>query len=266
MPPLLLKSSKIMDFDRLKIYQKEYPNLPWSTIQRVLKTRDQACWEGDLSALSKGTPWEYLVKSATFGPIELFIEPPLLVPRDDTWDWVEKAFPKLQFQRACDLGTGPGTLSLALAYFHGPHINITAIDNDLKALEVSRINFQRHNLSNATILHSDWGATLIQKKEKFDLIISNPPYCDEATALFIENSPENIHARVANFAGYAPYVHIFSSLNNILEHSGVILLEHGSDQGYNITRLANFFGLNRTQLFKDSQGAWRASMFKWNIL
>lgn len=122
--------------------------------------------------------WEFMGKN-------FFVSPECLIPRPDTEILVEKALSLIKIgDHVADLCTGSGCIGISLAIYK-PGINLTLMDISSGALDMARKNAKAHSIDARFILGD---ITKDLPNEKFDLIISNPPYIP---TLDIENlSPE----------------------------------------------------------------------------
>jgi HemK-like putative methylase len=217
--------------------------------------RDNACLR-----LNEGYPLEYLLKEASFGPLTISICEPLLIPRPETWDWLEQFLPSIDPRNVLDLGCGPGTLGSALGHFHPYQCALTCIDiNDL-ALSIAQKNLEKNLFLKLTFLKSDWFASL-PVTSKFDLIMTNPPYCSKEELSWMQTQYEDPDALFSAFGGLEPYFIILSSIFNHLSPKGLCIMEHGASQGGALVRLMTFFGIKQYKPWYDKLGIWRATSF-----
>lgn len=130
-----------------------------------------------------GEPMGYVVGRVGFRTIELDVGPGALIPRADTESLIEAAI--AHFGNACpagviDLGTGPGTLLLA-ALTEWPQARGLGIDASEEALVWARGNAERLGLADrAEFRGGDWAEGI---EGTFDLVLANPPYVEDKTAL-----------------------------------------------------------------------------------
>ena len=127
-------------------------------------------------------PVAYILGVKEFWSLELEVGRDVLIPRPETECLVEAALNLLskhtgsQSQRILDLGTGSGAIVLALASQKPQHIYF-ASDNCIPAVALACRNARRHNFSELIrFFVGDWLTSLIREKERFNMIVSNPPY------------------------------------------------------------------------------------------
>lgn len=122
-----------------------------------------------------GMPLEYITNKAYFFDMEFFVDERVLIPRFETEILVNKCIKiakNFTKPKILEIGTGSGIISVALSKAL-PNSIITAVDISDNALEVARMNFKKHN-AKINVLNSDLDSNI--NDEKFDIIVSNPPY------------------------------------------------------------------------------------------
>jgi release factor glutamine methyltransferase len=120
-----------------------------------------------------GEPIAYIVGQREFFGLPFNVGPAVLIPRPDTELLVELAMERLPPSgRVLDMGTGSGAIAVALAHSRRDAA-VTALDVSPAALEVARSNAAL-NQASVRFLESDWYSAAAG--ERFDLIVSNPPY------------------------------------------------------------------------------------------
>lgn len=192
----------------------------------------------------KGEPIAYIIGEKEFWSLSLNVSKGTLIPRPDTEILVEKALQialeKLQENlphfRILDLGTGTGAIALALAselssICQKQQISLEIIGVDLMpdVVALAQSNAEKNKL-NVQFLQSRWFENITGQ---FDLIVSNPPYIDAQDEHLRQGDVrfEPLSALVANDAGYADLRHIIELAPSYLNSNGVLLLEHGWQQG-----------------------------------
>ncbi|SMF22568.1 50S ribosomal protein L3 N(5)-glutamine methyltransferase [Pseudogulbenkiania subflava] len=179
-------------------------------------------------------PAAYLTHEAWQGEFSFYVDERVIVPRSFIFEllgeqlapWIEH--PEL-VHRALDLCTGSGCLAIQLAH-HYPDAEIDAVDISLDALEVASINVQRYDLEDRIqLIHTDLFQGL---EEKYDLIISNPPYVDEESV--DELPPEYLHepelALGSGRDGLDATREILRRAPEFLSEHGVLLVEIGHNR------------------------------------
>jgi release factor glutamine methyltransferase len=159
-----------------------------------------------------------------------------------------------------DLGTGSGALALALA-LELPDTQITATDLSEAALEIARKNAQRHGLMNIRFAQGDWYAAL-QQDERYDLIVSNPPYIPEKDPHLetAELRHEPLQALASGPKGLDAINRILDDLHQHLRSGGWLLIEHGYDQGPQVQELFRRIGLLDVRCQQDLEGRDRITL------
>lgn len=211
-----------------------------------------------------GEPVAYITGTRDFWSMTLEVTPDTLIPRPDTERLVELALERLpQGASVVDLGTGSGAIALALAK-ERPDLSVTAVDASLAALEVARRNADRLGLTRVRFLAGDWFAPLAG--ERFDLIVSNPPYIESddphldrgdlrfepASALASGSDGLDDIRRIA--AGAAGHVH----------PGGWLLVEHGWNQGAGVRKVLASCGLQDVFTAQDLENRDRVSGGGWS--
>ena len=130
---------------------------------------------------AKSEPVAYLVGHREFFGLEFRVTPDVLIPRPDTETLVVELLDAAKAYaepRIVDVGTGSGCIAIAAAV-NCPRARVTAIDVSEAALAVAGENADRHGVADRIrFLQGDLFAPVGQD-ERFDLVVSNPPYVAE---------------------------------------------------------------------------------------
>ena len=172
-----------------------------------------------------GEPIAYLIGSKAFHGLELQIDARVLDPRDDTEtlvDWALELLPSDQASRVLDLGTGSGAIALAIAQ-QRPRASVLAVDASTDALAVADANARRLGLA-VELRHGDWFAPVAG--ERFDVIVSNPPYIAEADPHLAALRHDPRQALASGADGLRDIRRIITSAPAHLARGGWLLLEH----------------------------------------
>jgi release factor glutamine methyltransferase len=205
-----------------------------------------------------GEPIAYIVGQREFFGLEFAVNDAVLIPRPDTELLVELALERLpQRGRLLDMGTGSGAIAVSVAHTR-PDAAVTALDFSGAALDVARANANAHGAT-VRFLRSDWFGAL--DTERFDLIVSNPPYIaahDEHLSRgdlrFEPNMALTDHAD-----GLSALRTIIGGAPAHLEPGGWLLLEHGYDQALAVRALLETHGYADVQSWRDLAGIERVS-------
>ena len=229
--------------------------------ERIVSSGDAEAYAGYLQRRRAGEPVAYILGQQGFWKIDLEVAPHTLIPRPDTELLVETA---LELQAAApakvlDLGTGTGAIALALAS-DCPAWQVTAVDRVDEAVALAERNRQRLGLGNVKVLASHWFSSLAG--ERFDLIVSNPPYIAAQDPHLVEGDVrfEPSSALVAGADGLDDLRLIVSEAPLYLLPGGWLLLEHGYDQADAVRALLAVQGFTEIASRKDLGGHERISL------
>lgn len=231
--------------------------------ERRLRPDQEQCFEALVTRREAGEPLAYLLGTALFCDLEFTVTPDVLIPRPDTEVLVRQAERIMSGHPAphvVDLGTGSGIVAIALAK-RRPHATVSAVDISAGALGVARINAARHQAP-VRFLEGSWFAPL--DEERFDLIVSNPPYvADGDPHLGLNGLPFEPQSAltdgVANGDGLACIQTIIDGAGKHLASNGWLLIEHGYDQAVKVRRLLQEAGFSDIASWRDDAGIERVS-------
>ena len=211
-----------------------------------------------------GEPVAYILGHQGFWSLDLEVAPHTLIPRPDTELLVETALQLAPAtpRRVLDLGTGSGAIALALASERGGW-QVTGVDRIAEAVELAERNRQRLQLHNAQFRQSSWFAALAG--ERFDLIVSNPPYIAADDRHLGEGDVrfEPASALVAGADGLDDIRQIIAQAPQHLATGGWLLLEHGYDQAEAVRDLLAAAGFAAVESRRDLGGHQRISLGQW---
>ncbi|MFV0221084.1 peptide chain release factor N(5)-glutamine methyltransferase [Empedobacter falsenii] len=199
----------------------------------------------DIKQLKKGKPVQHITGKAFFYNDFFMVNENTLIPRPETEELIELIRndynPETELS-LIDLGTGSGCIPISLAKLF-PNSNVSAIDISEKALEVAQSNAQ--NLNVKIDFYQQNLLEDIQLNQKFDVIVSNPPY--------IRNlEKEEMHQNVLNFE---PHLALFVENENALifyERVLVFAENHLNQNGTIYCEINQYLGQETKQLFEKN--------------
>lgn len=214
-----------------------------------------------LARRAAGEPVAYLTGVREFWSLPLMVSPATLIPRPDTECVVEQALARLPIEpcRILDLGTGTGAIALALAS-ERPDCRVVAVDKVPDAVDLAQRNAARLNIANIDIRQSDWFSAV--QGDRFQLIVSNPPYIDSEDEHLRQGDVrfEPLSALVAPDAGLADIDYLIREARAFLEPGGWLVLEHGWQQGEAVRALFHQAGFLAVETGLDYGGNERLTM------
>lgn len=224
---------------------------------------DEAAYEPLVARRAAREPLAYITGHREFWGLDFAVSSATLIPRPDTETLVEAVLDSGQKPRTIlDLGTGTGCLLLAILH-EMPHAFGIGTDINPTAATLARNNARSLGLaSRAAFLAGNWADALAQK---FDLVLSNPPYIEQAglAALMPEvQTYEPATALDGGADGLTAYRAIISALPGILAENGLAVLELGAGQATSVVALAAAAGFSST-LRPDLAGIERALLLRF---
>ncbi len=209
-----------------------------------------------LEALSKGKPIQYALGTVNFYGLEFQVNENVLIPRFETEELVEHtiSYIKQYFKEPIsliDLGTGSGVIGLTIKK-KCPSVSVTLLDISEKALEVARKNSENLELD----VTFQKGDMLEEVTQKYDVIISNPPYImeeEEIEQIVKDNEPSL--ALYGGKDGLDSYRKILSRVKNCTKEKYLLAFEIGATQAEELTTLVEkMFPEDKIEVKKDLQG------------
>lgn len=256
-----LMDSDIADAARdCKILYCYMMDIPFSKIileyQNMLQDRLCEKYFELIDRRSSGEPVQYIMGSQEFMGLEFIVNENVLIPRQDTETLVEDALEiintgtlrgedmdvKRKEWDILDLCTGSGAIGVSLARIANK-VNVTCSDISEGAIKVAKENAQKHGVAKSVKFEQGDLFKPFSKhfrKQKFDMIISNPPYIKSSVIPTLQKEVcehEPISALDGGESGLDFYERIVSGVGSHLQKGGVLLLEIGHDQGEAVSGL-----------------------------
>ena len=228
--------------------------------EEEVKQEDKIKYENNINELIKGKPLQYITNKQEFMGLNFYVDENVLIPQPDTEILVEKAIEiaeTTQKNKILDMCTGSGCIAISLAK-NIKNAQIIATDISNNALNVANKNAINHNVENKIkFINSDMFNNI---EEKFDIIVSNPPYIETETInkLEIEVQNEPHLALDGGIDGLKFYKIIANNAFKYLNENGYLLLEIGYNQQKSVMQLLQDTGKYKNiETIKDLGGNYR---------
>ena len=191
-------------------------------------------FNGQCARLLNNEPVEYIVNECKFLEFKLFVDNRVLIPRMETQEMLAILSERIldyydprNYLVAADIGTGSGCLAIALkSYF--PNWLVNASDISEKAIEVAKINVDRHN-TRVKLLQGDALTPYIEEKMKLDVIVCNPPYI--ASRERVQSSVKDFEPETALYLDKenSVYEKVFRDIGKVKKGSILLCFEIDDD-------------------------------------
>ena len=202
----------------------------------VFSLQQQKAFEEGISRLKQHEPIQYILGSWDFIDLKLKVDSRALIPRPETeilaLEGVDIA-KRINTPRILDAGCGTGCIGLYIKHSL-PDSDVTLCDVSPEAVALSKENAKALNL-NVKFKIVD----LREIDEKYDLIISNPPYITKDDMKLLDKSVIDFEPRGALCGGEdgLEFYRILSEMNKNLKSNGFIAVEIGINQNEKVQRL-----------------------------
>lgn len=245
---LELLLAKTLNVERISIHVHPNKVLSESEVNNFLKLVDRR---------KSGEPIQYILGVKEFMGMDFSVEKGVLIPRNDTEVLVESIIGILNNEKrdllGLEIGVGSGAISVSLLHYL-KNLKIIGLDINSKALEITNKNAVNNNVNNRLeLLHSDLFKS-IKKDNKYDFIVSNPPYIDINEYENIETQVRDYEPEEALFAedeGLYFYKKIIRESRDFLKKSGFLIVEIGYDQGEKVSELFKINTYKNIKIIKD---------------
>ena len=230
-------------------------------------------------------PLQYITGKKEFMGLDFYVEKGVLIPRGDTEVVVEAAIEELTALggvnslsgeesgreketgrkapspgglRALDIGVGSGAIAVSLLYYI-KNLSMVGIDPSKTALKVTAVNGDKHGVSDRLTLLSGSlfepvKASLPADKQRFDLVISNPPYIPYDVKESLDREVRDFEPEGALFAdeaGLYYYREIAERAPEYINKGGLLIFEIGYDQGPGVQEIVRRAGFTEVRILQD---------------
>ena len=208
-----------------------------------------------------GRPVAYIVGNREFMGLDFFVKEGVLIPRPDTETLVEEIIElcknKSEEINIVDIGTGSGAITVSLAKYI-ENSRVISLDISDIPLEVGKINAINNGVDDRIeFIKSDVFSGIKDRGEKFDIIVSNPPYIPRKDI-------ETLHTQVKDYEPYNAleggedgldfYRQITEESVEYLNQDGILAYEVGHDQAEDVSKIMKHHGYDKIYTKKDIQG------------
>lgn len=184
------------------------------------------------------TPIHYIIGKAYFAGEYFKVTPDVLIPRDETEILVRKAVELIKingFKNILDIGTGSGCIACTIA--KQTEATVLGIDISSDALRIALDNVTQLGINNRAVFRKSNLFDKIREEEKFDIIISNPPYIPYQDELSPEVLKEPSIALRAGDNGLEFYKKIAAKAPEYLTAEGYLMFELGINESQFVKKI-----------------------------
>ena len=219
---------------------------------------------------AKREPLQHILGTQEFMGLEFFVNRHTLIPRQDTETLVELVLAEHQEKdiRLLDMCTGSGCIAISLAA-HGGYGHVEAADISTEALKVAERNAEKLLQKPIRFRHSDLFSAFDASTDKFDIIVSNPPYIPSDVIEELEPEVRDFEPRSAldgTADGLFFYEKLAEECGRFLNENGSVYFEIGHDQGEAVENLLRTHGFKDTKTIKDLAGNDRVVCGRWQTV
>ena len=226
--------------------------------ERILNETEKNCAEINVKRRQQREPVSLITGHKEFWSLDFVVDKNVLTPRPETELLIETALNSISSasKNILDLGTGSGVLAIVMA----KEINecaVTAIEIDTKALKIAKKNATNHGMRDKIkflckdLREADW-------EGPYSMILSNPPYISSIDIEKIMPEVRYYEPRKAldgGVMGMEFYKTIIPRAIDQLEKNGILILEIGHNQAYEVTALLDqSSGYQKIEVIKDYSG------------
>lgn len=234
----------VTGYDRVGLYVN---------FDQPLTDAELAAYRGMVARRGKREPLQYILGTQEFFELDFEVSPGVLIPRHDTEVLVVEALRLApDAKTVLDIGVGSGCIAIALAKAL-PLADVSGVERSPEALELAQRNAERHNVR-ITLFEGSLFEPL--NGQKFDLIVSNPPYIPTADLETLQpevRDYEPLGALDGGVDGLDYYRSIVPSALGHLNSGGWLMVELGIGQADEVKGLFAAAGFTEIFAARDPQ-------------
>lgn len=212
-----------------------------------------------LEKLLRDMPLQYALGETDFYGLKLKVASGVLIPRPETEELVDLIVKENRRDdlRVMDICTGSGAIAIALAR-NLPFSEVTALELSPEAMEIARENARKLK-TRIEFVETDVFHWL--PEDKFDIIVSNPPYVDESEKSRMEKNVLDYEPAIALFVPDEDPLRFYRRIIEIgkeaLEEEGRLYFEINPRHADELKKLLEYNGYSDVRLIKDVHGNFR---------
>ena len=262
---ILNQGSKILKLNKIKSHSLDSEILLSSLLNvdrsqliinhnKIVKNNEKKNFFFLINRRKKNEPISYITGYKEFWNNNFKVDKNVLIPRPDTETIVEQVLSYLRLQstkKILDIGTGSGCIIISILKERKKCKGV-GIDISKNAIKLAKYNAKIQHIKNRiNFFHSDIDNFLT---DKYDLIISNPPYIKQHEINGLEKDIKNYEPRVALNGGIDGYSKIRLTIKKssaLIKKNGKLFLEIGSNQVMETLKILKFNGFFVNKIVKD---------------
>ena len=205
--------------------------------ENELSKKDENKFFKCIDEVISGKPIQYITKNQEFMNLKFYVDENVLIPQPDTEILVEEAIKKIneikngKTIKVLDLCTGSGVIAISIKKYVNENVEVYATDISEKAIKIAKKNANLNGvINNIEFIESNLFEKL--KNEKFDIIVSNPPYIKKEDIQYLseEVKKEPLIALNGGTDGLSFYRKIANEAIEYLKLGSYLCFEIGYDQ------------------------------------
>jgi len=247
-----MKIKEILEYGKNNLIKEEPLRLSKMLLKHLLNVTDSCIlinneeeiseeiekkFKRNIEVLNTGIPIQYVTNKQEFMGLNFYVDSNVLIPQPDTETLVEEVINlSKENAKVLDLCTGSGAIGVSIAK-NVDNSNVTMSDISKNALEIAKQNAESNEvINNCKFVLSDMFKDI---QEKFDIIVSNPPYIKTEIIKILDKEVQN-EPRLAldgREDGLYFYKVIAQNAHKYLKKNGILALEIGYDQKEDVIKL-----------------------------
>jgi release factor glutamine methyltransferase len=233
-------------------------------IRDTLTEKELAKLQYWIESRHRNKPLQYILGHQPFLNHSIIVRPPVLIPRWETEEIVDrilKSTDKTKEMRILDLCCGSGCISIALAD-HLPKATVDGVDISDACIRLSKLNARRNlkDVSRVSFHQADIMSTELERFEKYDLVVCNPPYVKPSEYASLDADVKEWESPVALVTSDQDGVEFYERVAGasfLFRSSAKLVFEIGESQGELVKEIVEKHGFTST-IFQDLAGRVRS--------